>query len=1316
MIVKNNTKKIIITSLLITFLAVFFWQESRIPALTEKSQMGMRTQIESIAFDVILPIQESYHLVKRIAYTSVNWAYTNWKGMTFGMLLAAGFLTLIRLLTLKPSNNVFLNTLKGAFIGAPLGVCVNCSTPIMQGLHRSGVRLEMVLATLMSSPTLNIIVLTMSFSLLPFELAVIKLGAVCLFIFLVIPYLVRRYPLSNSKDAPENGLDNLDNLDELNKKDAANKFLLADDSVCDIGAPEQTISWLAILTEVLTTYAKNLGFIIKIALPFMLLAGVLGSAMIEAVPLGDLQSLQPTLTNILIVAFIGTFLPVPIAMDVLLVAILTSVGFATNLSAILLFTLGIFSVYPFLVIWRDISKEMAKGLFISVMLMGITAGLVAEKYEDYQAKQISQGFSQVYGQGIDIQALINEQCSKVNAQSDNNETINNCQASYTLYQLSLTKSDAICHQFDNKRFKQFCLSKHQLLQTQEQAITQAKPALCEKINNQGAANACQKNVITQLINMGAEITLCHQLNNKEDIQGCKTEGAITHLRKYNDKQACQVFDRGAAQLRCEQTMTLIAHVKSSNFDDCLLLGNSYNQNSCRLIIAKQHINKGEAIDVCHTLYTDKDIKTCEDAYYTKHGLFNRDSALCLKTNDTVERQHCLQSVVNSSINHEISQQQLNANSALLSDITRSSSINPNNTNNESNYSKAPALETPTLELIDFIDKSIPNGINIQTYEHQLPSNPLLTASSKTQFSKHALTDFGINTLPNTSFLELKTPFLMGRGIASGDVNNDHWPDILFATKNGIMLYLNTGKGGFVYHSLTHIPPATIDTQLVTLVDINNDGWDDVYFTGYGANNYFILNDKQLFQTATASKLNNDGTNLTFATGFADIDGNGYLDFILGNWSFADTKNFMTNYSTNKLVMNNNMHFTAQNLPNEIKGETLSILFSDLNQDNTLDIYIANDVAKPDQIYLQTGNNEQSLLKLKPDSLITSSSFNTMSIDSGDVNNDLITDLFSVDMSFSGTSEQAYCDTVTHPIDKAQCDNVIESRHQLHLSNMSWCKTLAEPKDKEECSVAMLRDYAIKTKKAELCHQIPAHYPVQKEFCLNIVKTDELDESFPIFSEIAQEQSNKLLIGADRLPYKDKAKTYGVDKSFWSWNAKFADVDNDGWQDIYVGNGYDFGGDQKEVHSNIFYHNQRGQGFKNNTTDFGLSNFASTPAYTLIDLDLDGDLDIVTTELITRGSVYINHNTQQNNSISFSLNDSTGNHHGIGSKVIIHTKQGKQMREIKLSGGYISFDVPQAVFGVANETSITQVTVTWPNNTTTHIKTDFKVNQHYVISR
>ncbi|VAW66525.1 hypothetical protein MNBD_GAMMA10-3219, partial [hydrothermal vent metagenome] len=100
--------------LMLITIAATFWSQSRVPALNQKAQVGDRINISAIAFDVILPVTDSQPLYERVYKAAINWGYTNWKGMSFGFLLAAAFITLLQILpkTLG-SKNRFLNSLLG---------------------------------------------------------------------------------------------------------------------------------------------------------------------------------------------------------------------------------------------------------------------------------------------------------------------------------------------------------------------------------------------------------------------------------------------------------------------------------------------------------------------------------------------------------------------------------------------------------------------------------------------------------------------------------------------------------------------------------------------------------------------------------------------------------------------------------------------------------------------------------------------------------------------------------------------------------------------------------------------------------------------------------------------------------------------------------------------------------------------------------------------------------------------------------------------------------------------------------------------------
>ena len=124
------------------------------------------------------------------------------------------------------------------------------------------------------------------------------------------------------------------------------------------------------------------------------------------------------------------------------------------------------------------------------------------------------------------------------------------------------------------------------------------------------------------------------------------------------------------------------------------------------------------------------------------------------------------------------------------------------------------------------------------------------------------------------------------------------------------------------------------------------------------------------------------------------------------------------------------------------------------------------------------------------------------------------------------------------------------------------------------------------------------------------------------------------------------------------------------------------------------------------------------AYTVIDFDRDGDLDFVSNSI--NGPLWmIRNNSQDGNSIAFELRDEVGNRDGIGTVFTIHygPDGGRhQMRELKASGGYISFDEPVAHFGLGEHDSIERLVIRWSTGGTTEIPGPFEAGRLYTLER
>jgi uncharacterized membrane protein YraQ (UPF0718 family) len=129
---------------------------------------------------------------------------------------------------------------------------------------------------------------------------------------------------------------------------------------------------------------RNLGYLVVRTVPLMILAGLLGAVVANVVPLPALVNYETGFLAVTVVALVGIFLPVPVAFDVVLVAVLISAGAPVVYSMTLLFTLGIFSIYPFFIVWRTISLRVAAVITLVLVVMGIAGGYVAEGI--YQAE------------------------------------------------------------------------------------------------------------------------------------------------------------------------------------------------------------------------------------------------------------------------------------------------------------------------------------------------------------------------------------------------------------------------------------------------------------------------------------------------------------------------------------------------------------------------------------------------------------------------------------------------------------------------------------------------------------------------------------------------------------------------------------------------------------------------------------------------------------------------------------------------------------------------------------------------------------------
>ncbi|MDB4106748.1 CRTAC1 family protein, partial [bacterium] len=184
---------------------------------------------------------------------------------------------------------------------------------------------------------------------------------------------------------------------------------------------------------------------------------------------------------------------------------------------------------------------------------------------------------------------------------------------------------------------------------------------------------------------------------------------------------------------------------------------------------------------------------------------------------------------------------------------------------------------------------------------------------------------------------------------------------------------------------------------------------------------------------------------------------------------------------------------------------------------------------------------------------------------------------------------------------------------------------------------------------------------------------------------------------------------GVSSTDWTWAVQAEDFDQDGWQDLFFANGmvreftnsdadnvtdsslligknlFDFYKDRPELREkNLAYRNRGDLTFEDVSEKWGLDQLSMSFGAATADLDRDGDLDLIVTNLDEPPYLFEN-TVATGNSIQIQLRGKKSNKFGLGARVEIHTGENSQTREIHTSGGFLSTDEPIAHFGIGKAT-------------------------------
>ncbi len=531
-------------------------------------------------------------------------------------------------------------------------------------------------------------------------------------------------------------------------------------------------------------------------------------------------------------------------------------------------------------------------------------------------------------------------------------------------------------------------------------------------------------------------------------------------------------------------------------------------------------------------------------------------------------------------------------------------------------------------------------------------------------------------------------FYNGGGVALGDINDDGLPDV-FLSGNQVKNRLYLNEGNLKFKDISATAGISGDSSWNTgavMGDVNGDGLLDIYVCAvvgingfYGQNELFINNGDNTF-TESAAQYGLDFDTYSSSAAFLDYDLDGDLDMYLLNhavhtqqsYGKAEVRYERDQQSGDKLLRNDGGFFVdvseEAGIYGGANGYGLGIAVADFNQDGYPDIYVGNDFHEDDYYYLNNGDGTFTEDLRRFFGHISKFS---MGNDVADINGDGWPDLLSLDML---------------PEDE---------------------KVLKSSEGDDHTQTQKLR-----------IERFGYHY---------------------------QYSRNMLFVNKQNSPYAETALISGIAATDWSWSALFGDYDQDGEQDVFISNGIPkrpndldfikFASDDKirnklnntklvdqqalnlmpsgATHNYIF----SGRGnleFRDMSGNWMVKDTLISGATAVGDLDNDGDLDLITNNINSPATFYINKTNSTASYLKLRFNYSPNNKLGIGTRVFAYGNGKMQYKELYTVRGFQSSSEPMVHFGFGDKQIIDSLKIVWPNKTFQVLK-EVAANQTITVS-